>query len=115
MRKLITVLMLLTLVVGAAESAAAQVSIGIRIGPPPPLRAVRIPPPPRPNVVFVPGYWQPRGPRYVWRNGYWAQPPSRGAYWVQPRYSRGRYYTGYWDSRGPAKHGKGKNKGWKYR
>lgn len=55
-----------------ALPAQAQVSIGVQIGP------TYAPPPPQyepvpvlqPGYVWVPGYWQWRDGRYVWRRGY---------------------------------------------
>jgi hypothetical protein len=88
----LTASMLLMLV----STAAAQVSIGIQIGPPPPPIVARVPPPPAVGYMWVPGYWYPAGPHYRWYNGYWARPPYGGAYWVAPRYSGNRYYNGYW-------------------
>src|SRR5690349_18882467 len=65
------------------STAAAQVSIGIHIGPPPPPPVVRVAPvAPAPGYVWVQGYWYPVGPSYRWRAGYWAAPPYTGAYWV---------------------------------
>jgi len=93
-----TGLMSATLLFGG--SANAQVSIGIRIGPPPPPRVVRVlPRRPSPDYVFVQGYWYPVGNHYKWRNGYWARTPFAGAYWVAPRYSGGQYIAGFWGGR----------------
>src|SRR5258708_28879704 len=42
-----------------------QVSVGIRIGPPPPPRVVRVVPrAPGPDYVWVEGYWYPVGNHY---------------------------------------------------
>ncbi len=72
---------LLTLILAAGESAfGAQVSIGIRIGPPPP-----------PRVVYVAPH------RYRWHEGYWTLPPYARARWVAPRYEREMYFVGYWE------------------
>jgi len=43
----------------------AQFSIGIRIGPPPRPRMVRVlPPRPGPEFMWIEGYWYPVGRRY---------------------------------------------------
>ena len=84
-----------TLLFGSA--ANAQISIGIRIGPPPPPRVVRVlPRRPGPDYIFVQGYWYPVGNHYKWHDGYWARAPFPGAYWVAPRYAEGRYIAGFW-------------------
>jgi len=83
------------MLLGAASTAAAQVSI--QIGPPPPPRVVVVQPArPGPDVVWIDGYWQPSGTRYVWHDGYWAHAPAPGAVWIVPRYDGGRYYVGHW-------------------
>ena len=94
----------------------AQVSIGVRIGPPPPPPVVYGPPPPPPVVYAVPaipepeyvwieGYWYPVGNHWNWHRGSWTQAPYAGANWWAPRYERGAYFEGYWEGdRGRMKH-----------
>jgi hypothetical protein len=106
MKKLLAVLLLT-----GASAFAAHFSFGVAVGgpvyygpapvavyapPPPPVYSYYRPVAPGPNYYWVGGYWYPSGPRYAWRAGYWARRPYAGAYWVGPRYSRGRYYGGYW-------------------
>jgi hypothetical protein len=85
---------------------SAQVSIGVRIGPPPPPRIVRVlPPRPGPEYVWVDGYWYVVGDRYRWHDGYWTRPPYPAARWAMPRYDADRYYGGYWEGdRGRREH-----------
>src|SRR5579863_9528355 len=91
-----TLLVAMLLVGGSAVNA--QISIGIRIGPPPPPRVVRVlPPQPAPEFVWVEGYWYPAGRHYKWHDGYWTRPPYEGAHWVEPRHDGQQYYAGYWD------------------
>jgi hypothetical protein len=99
MRNLLkTTTLLAVLMVGAASAAEAQVSFGVRIGPPPPPRVLRFrPPPPRADFVWIDGYWYPVGSRYRWHDGYWARPPYRGAHWIGPRHDGVRFYRGRWD------------------
>ena len=79
-------------------AASAQVSFGIRIGPPPPPRVVAVRPVvPGPGYTWVDGYWYPVNNRYVWHDGYWTRPPYDGAAWVGPRHENGQYYAGYWN------------------
>jgi len=92
MKKTLLALMLL-----AGELSFGQVSVGIRIGPPPPPRVVRQTRPPGPGYVWVEGYWYPVGNRYVWHNGYWTRPPYDGARWLRPRYEGDRFFEGYWE------------------
>jgi hypothetical protein len=83
-----------------------QVSIGIRIGPPPPPRVVRVlPARPGPEFVWVDGYWYPVGNHYRWHSGYWSRPVYPAARWVAPRHDGERFYGGYWDGdRGRMEH-----------
>ena len=82
----------------ACGSGFAQISIGIRIGPPPPPRVVRVlPPRPGPEFVWVAGYWYPVGNHYRWHAGYWTRPPYVGARWVVvPHHDGERYFAGFW-------------------
>ena len=64
--------LLLTLVLGTASLMNAQVSVGIRIGPPPPPRVVRVRPnAPGPGYTWLDGYWFVDGGRYRWHDGRW--------------------------------------------
>lgn len=89
---------LLALILLVGGSVFGQVSIGIRIGPPPPPRVVRVlPPRPGPDFTWVEGYWYPVGNRYRWHDGYWTRPVYAGSRWVGPHYDGDRYFEGYWD------------------
>src|SRR6185369_6356598 len=81
----------------AAGSSFAQVSIGVRIGPPPPPRVVRPSRAPGPGYIWVDGYWYPVGGRYKWHGGYWTRPPYDGARWIGPHYDGQRFFEGYWE------------------
>jgi YXWGXW repeat-containing protein len=81
----------------ATGSTLAQISVGIRIGPPPPPRVVAVRRvAPGPGYYWVEGYWYPQGKRYRWHDGYWTLPPYEGALWVMPRYENGFFLEGYW-------------------
>jgi hypothetical protein len=85
--------MRLALLLACGSVFAAQVSIGIRIGPPPPPRVVRVlPPRPGPEFIWIEGYWYPVGSHYKWHAGYWTRPFYPGARWVVPHHEgeRGR-------------------------
>jgi hypothetical protein len=89
---------LIALTLLTAGAIFAQVSIGIRIGAPPPPRVVRVQPPtPGPGYVWVAGYWYPVGNHYKWHDGYWTRPAYEGAHWVAPRHDGERFYAGYWE------------------
>src|SRR6185436_17451461 len=89
---------LLLLLMAAGSLLPAQVSVGIRIGSPPPLRVERVRPrQPGPDFVWIQGYWYPEGGRYRWHDGYWTRAPYGGARWSTPRYDGERFYHGYWE------------------
>ena len=89
---------LLAIALLAAGWMFAQVSIGIRIGPPPPPRVLAVRPvAPGPGFVWIEGYWYVVGSRYRWHAGYWTRPPYEGARWVVPHHDGERFFAGYWD------------------
>jgi hypothetical protein len=89
-----TALLSAMLLLGAPASFA-QVSLGIRIGPPPRPRVIRVQPArPGPEYFWVDGYWYPVGRHYQWHEGYWTRPPYEGAHWVGPRYDGGSTLKG---------------------
>ena len=82
----------------AVGAVSAQVTIGIRIGAPPPPRVIRLQPrSPGSDYLWIDGYWYPVGHKYKWHEGYWTRPPYGGARWVQPRYEGNQYYEGRWN------------------
>ena len=89
---------LIALTVLAVGAAFAQLSIGIRIGAPPPARVVRVQPrSPGADYTWVAGYWYPVSGHYKWHDGYWTRPAYAGAHWVEPHHDGTQYYQGYWD------------------
>ena len=98
MKKLVGTVVFAVLLLGFVPAGHAQVSLGIRIGPPPAPRVIRARPPrPGPDFFWVDGYWYPAGGRYRWHGGYWTRPPYEGARWIGPRYDGGQFYEGYWE------------------
>jgi hypothetical protein len=75
----------------------AEVSLGVRIGAPPPARVYVRPVSPGAGFYWVDGYWYPVGRHYSWHNGYWTRPPYEGARWIGPRHDGHMFYGGYWD------------------
>ncbi len=58
---------LLALMLFVAGAAFAQLSIGVRIGAPPPVRIMRAQPrSPGPDYMWIGGYWYPNGGHYRW-------------------------------------------------
>jgi hypothetical protein len=88
---------LLAIILLAGGSLFAQVSIGIRIGPPPPARVEVRPALPGPGFTWVAGYYYPVGGKYRWHAGYWSRPPYEGAVWVGPRHDGERFFDGHWE------------------
>jgi hypothetical protein len=92
MKKLLAVAVLM------AGTVFGQVSFGIRIGPPPPPRIVRVrPPAPGPGFIWIDGYQYPVNGRYHWHPGYWTRPPYEGANWVGPRHDGEQFFAGHWE------------------
>src|SRR5215831_7579920 len=106
MNRFFTTILLGITLLTAGEVFGAQVSIGVRIGPPPPPRVVRVMPPrPGPDYIWVDGYWYPVGNHWKWHKGYWTLAPYGGAQWIGPRYEGREYYEGYWEgNRGRIEH-----------
>ena len=88
---------LLLLMIAAGTMLSAQVSLGIRIGPPPVIRYERMDNRrPGPDYIWVDGYWYPERNKYKWHKGYWTRAPFGGARWIAPRHDGGMFYNGYW-------------------
>jgi hypothetical protein len=84
------------LFIGSTQ-ASAGVSVGIRIGtPPPPIVVEHRWGRPYPGAVWIAGHHELVNGAWVWVGGYYAYPPHRGAVWVPARYHHGYYYSGHW-------------------
>jgi hypothetical protein len=82
----------------AGGTLLAQISLGIRIGPPPRARIVHVQPrSPGAGYVWVGGYYYPVSGHYRWHNGYWTRPAYEGAHWVEPHHDGHEFFAGYWD------------------
>ena len=106
MRNLMRTAVLAAMIFSASPFVYAQVSIGIRIGPPPPARIVHVRPvSPGPGFFWIDGYWYPVGGHYRWHEGYWTRPPYEGARWIGPHHDGKQFYAGYWEGdRGRVEH-----------
>jgi len=101
-----TTLLLAVMLLAGASASHAQVSLGIRIGPPPRPRVVRVVPrSPGAGYMWIDGYWFAEGRHYKWHDGYWTRPPYEGARWVGPHHDGTQFFAGYWDGdRGRLEH-----------
>ena len=98
MKRLMCTTFLAVMLLTGGTAFGSQISFGIRIGPPPAPRVLRVtPPPPSPQFVWIPGYWYPNGRNYKWHAGYWTQPPYEGARWSAPHHDGQMYFAGYWE------------------
>ena len=97
MKSFVAALLLGAFLLAGASVSHAQVSNGVRIGPPAPRVVRALPPRPGPDDVGVEGYWYPVGNHYKWHAGYWTRPPYAGARWIGPRFEGEQFYYGYWD------------------
>ena len=106
MKILIRIALLAAMFLASVSALGAQVSVGVRIGPPPRPRVVRVQPAqPGPGYSWIGGYWFADGGHYRWHDGYWTRPPYEGARWVAPRHDGHEFFAGYWDGdRGRIEH-----------
>ena len=106
MNRFTKAILVAAMLLGGVRALAAQISIGVVIGAPPPPRVVRVlPPTPGPEFMWVEGYWYPVGRHYRWHEGYWTRPPYAGARWVPPHHDGERFFEGYWEGdRGRREH-----------
>ena len=79
------------------ESKAQEIVVRARMhAPVATVRPVR----PSPRHVWIGEEWAPSGGTYVYKGGYWAEPPHRGARWIPGhwRHSPGGYVwrPGHW-------------------
>ncbi len=98
-RSLIAASVAVAALAGTAALPVAAQPIVVQVAPPPP--RIEHAPPPRRGQVWVPGYWEWRGNRHVWRSGYFIaarpgqiyRPPvwvERGGRWEFERRGWGR-------------------------
>ena len=68
--------------------------------PPPPLAVGAVGYAPGPGFVWVDGFWDLHGSRWVWVSGRWRRPPRHGGVWVrsywEPRGRSWHFHRGYW-------------------
>jgi hypothetical protein len=72
----------------AVTESKAQIEVHARLSAPVvAVRAER----PSPRHVWVAEEWEPRGGKYVYKAGYWAEPPRRGARWAAGSWHQTRH------------------------
>jgi hypothetical protein len=85
--------------VHVAQPQPQQEYVIVREAPPPPV-VERRPSAPSREYIWIDGYWNWNGDKYVWERGHWARPPRERTVWVAPRYERHergyRYTPGQW-------------------
>jgi len=97
MKNFIRSTLLISMLLTGGAAFAGQVSLGIRIGAPPPPRVVRVlPRQPGPDYMWIDGYWYPDAGHYRWHAGYWTRPPYAGARWIGPHHDGQQFFGGYW-------------------
>ena len=83
--------------VGCAGGYAAYYTVP---APPPPRVVGAVGYAPGPGYVWIDGFWDLHGSRWVWVDGRWGRPPRPGAVWVADRWERHgdrwRYNRGHW-------------------
>jgi hypothetical protein len=74
------------------------IAVGTPLPPPPYAGPVGVAP--GPGYVWINGFYDYSGGSWVWRHGYWAQPPYPNAVWISPfwehDHDRYRFHRGYW-------------------
>jgi hypothetical protein len=109
MKKIILICGFLAMVFAVPAQAQIHIGLGIRVGPPAPVREVVVERPFR-NAVWIAGFyrWHPRRHEYFWVPGRWARTPRAGAVWLPERWERRSgewiFYEGRWKDEKPAAH-----------
>lgn len=83
------------------SGCAAHAYYGYRVGPPPPPPGMGVVGyAPGPGYIWLDGFYDLRGPRWVWVPGYWARPPRPHARWAKPYWEPHghgyRFHRGHW-------------------
>jgi len=82
-------IVLLTLFLAvSAMTLAGCAARAVYVGTPPPAARHEVRPgKPFPNAFWIPGHWEWRGNKYVWKSGYWTK-AVRGKKWVAGHWSK---------------------------
>jgi hypothetical protein len=108
LRKLLVAGMCVASLGGAALPTVANAQVSVYVNSAPPAARYEAVPAARRGYIWVPGYWNARGNRHVWRAGHWER--SRAGYsYMQPNWverdnrwqlDRGRWNRGMLDRDG---------------
>src|SRR6516165_3029056 len=99
--RLARLLLIACLLLITAGASFAQISIAIRIGPPP-LPVYVQPPCPAEGYIWIPGYWayDYDYDDYYWVPGTWVLAPEVGLLWTPPYWAWSGdgfvFHEGYW-------------------
>jgi hypothetical protein len=66
--------------------APTGLQVSFIVQSPPPPRRVVIPPRPIAHAIWIDGYWNWTGIRFVWVDGFWERNPPRGKTWEKHRW-----------------------------
>jgi hypothetical protein len=97
MKKIATRLILAaSVIIGAATVSEAQIIVKVRPAHTTVVRTVA----PSPRHVWVNEDWAPQGNTYVYRGGYWVEPPVGRSAWVEGHWKNRRrgwvWVPGHW-------------------
>jgi hypothetical protein len=83
-----------------APPAAAQSSLSVTIGTPPPPVRYEVVPAPRAGYIWAPGFWRWDGHHHVWAEGHWVA-ERHGYRWAPDRWEHDHegwhYVPGHWN------------------
>jgi len=86
--------------IGSAAMAGCAGHAFVAVGEPPAPQVGVVGVAPGPGFIWIDGFYDLRGGRWVWSPGYWARPPHRHSAWVKPywehRGNRYVFHRGHW-------------------
>ncbi len=107
-RKSLLAVLIATSLGSISVPTLARADVGVYFNAPPPAVRHEVVPAARRGYLWVPGYWDHRGKKHVWRTGHWER-QRVGHHYVEPRWverdnrwflERGRWNRGDRDGDG---------------